>query len=336
MNQLYQWSEDQYSHLPWRKERTLYRTLVSEIMLQQTTVGTVLNHFERFLMQYPSISELAKASEEEVCVAWKGLGYYRRARNLLKAAKDIQEHYEGDIPLNFDSLISIHGIGEYTANAILSIGADQEALAIDANLERVLARFYNLKEKKGPKLHKLIREKFQKKDFKIKSFRAFNEALMDVGRIYCQANKAECNLCPLNTKCLGQKRALEIPIKEVKKKKFYELELLRLVIMRGRKVLVYQKSEDEWLAGQYELPTFVLNSEDKGLSQYPALPKKLKFQVEKEIKQSITKYKIQNKVSVDKLKKSELEKYFNNLKFIEVDKNQNLSSISFKVLNKIL
>jgi len=157
---LAKWSLEEFSNLPWRQNRSLYRTLVSEIMLQQTTVSTVLKHFERFMQQYPTPDLFAKATEEELLIAWKGLGYYRRARNLKKACITICEKHNGEIPLDFNTLISIHGIGVYTANAILAMGADKRALALDANLERVISRIYGIKEPKGLKLQKEIAKRF--------------------------------------------------------------------------------------------------------------------------------------------------------------------------------
>ena len=154
--ELIHWSKSQYHHLPWRENRTMYRTLVSEIMLQQTTVGTVLNYFEKFLKQYPNIKSLAKSTEEEVCIAWKGLGYYRRARNLRLLAIQIEEKFKGNIPIDEMALMELKGIGPYTCNALISIGADREALAVDANLERVLARYYGLSDLKGLKLQKKL------------------------------------------------------------------------------------------------------------------------------------------------------------------------------------
>lgn len=114
---LIQWSTKDFSELPWRKKRTLYRTLVSEIMLQQTTVSTVINHFERFLREYPDIKSLAASTEDQIVMSWKGLGYYRRARNLRKAAIDIQKNHGGRIPTSYELLLEINGIGPYTASA---------------------------------------------------------------------------------------------------------------------------------------------------------------------------------------------------------------------------
>jgi A/G-specific adenine glycosylase len=347
MNQkLIKWSHQNYSKLPWRQSRTLYSTLVSEIMLQQTTVGTVLNHFERFMRQFPSLKHLAKASEEELLIAWKGLGYYRRAKNLKHACIEIQKKYHGIIPENFDDLIQIKGIGNYTANALLSIGANKKAIALDANLERVLSRYYGIKELKGPKLNKLIYELFAQnkicKEITKLGSRNLNEALMDLGRTYCQARKTSCELCPLQLKCMATKEnnSLNYPVSNQEKKiiKYYELDLIRFVVKAKNKILVYQKQKNEWLSGQYEIPTFVLNTDDPKLKQYPKISKELiaNLKLEKFIKTSITKYKIKNYFLI--LTKSEWQKlklhhsiYF----FVNLDDAVNLSTASYKVLSKI-
>ncbi len=159
---LISWSREKHADLPWRKKRSLYFTLVSEIMLQQTTVSTVKNHFANFIEKFPDLETLALSSEEEMLRAWKGLGYYRRAKNLRKAALDVLEFFEGQIPLTLEELKSIKGIGDYMANALLAIGEDQPALALDANLERVLSRLYGIKTPKGPLLHKKLQELFLK------------------------------------------------------------------------------------------------------------------------------------------------------------------------------
>lgn len=304
IKKLITWSEGTYSDLPWRKKRSLYGTLVSEIMLQQTTVSTVLSHFDRFLKQYPNTKELAKSTEEEVCIAWKGLGYYRRARNLRKAAIDIEELYKGKIPLELEKLKAISGVGDYTANAIRAIGADEVSLAIDANLERVLARIYGIEVEKGPKLLKAIAGKFNEgiilPNMEKIGPRKINEALMDLGRVYCQARKANCTLCPVSASCVSFKenKVDIIPVvnEEKKKEKFFELKLLRVIVQKKNKVLGYVKSEKEWLSGQVEIPTFIIESEDESLKQYPKLSKKMDIDKMKKYKTSITKYKISNYV----------------------------------------
>lgn len=302
MNKLIDWSEKEFSWLPWRENRTLYGTLVSEIMLQQTTVSTVLNHFERFLQEYPDTFAVAMASDEQLTISWKGLGYYRRARNLKKACEYFCENYGGEIPLDHEALIKAPGIGEYTANALLSIGANQRALSLDANLERVLSRLYGVSIPKGPKLIKELTRLFKEgeicEEMKLAGPRAYNEALMDLGRNYCKANKAACELCPLSGNCAALKtgKPTDFPVKlDSKKTQSYQLTLLRVVVQKNGKVLVYKKGTKEWLGGQYEIPTFILECEDARLEQYP----KISFEDHHflpEYKTLITKYKISNKL----------------------------------------
>lgn len=304
LSKLISWSEKEFSRLPWREKRTLYRTLVSEIMLQQTTVSTVRNHYERFLVTFPTMESLARASEEELTVAWKGLGYYRRARNLKKIAEAIVNEHGGEFPKTSEELQLIPGIGPYTAGAIMAIGMDERALAVDANLERVIARLYGMKEEKGLKLQKKILELFAAgKIFNEKkiSFRKLNEALMDLGRTYCQARKASCDLCFLKAECVALKKGkpLEYPVSSVvaKVSQEHELELLRVFVVKKGKLLVYRKDDSEWLSGQYEVPTFIVKSTDEKLKQYQKL-KGSSPEVVGSFKTGITKYKIHNSVIV--------------------------------------
>ena len=313
---------------------------MSEIMLQQTTVGTVLNHYERFLKEYPDPFAVAGASDEQLTISWKGLGYYRRARNLKKACAYFCEIHEGKIPLDYEALIKAPGVGGYTANAILAIGADIPALALDANLERVLARLYAIETQKGPKLLKEIASLFSRgeiaKEMSETGARVFNEALMDLGRNYCKANKAACELCPLSANCAAFKRGapLSYPVKpEAKGAKNFELTLLRVIAQKDGKVLAYKKNSGEWLAGQYEIPTFILESEDSSLKQYPKIDLG-EHDFLPEFKTAITKYKIRNKIvyaNESDLKKMNLDPSKYEWKSLG-DKNSNLSTATLKAL----
>ena len=340
---LLSWSQQEFSHLPWRKKRTLYRTLVSEIMLQQTTVGTVLNHFEKFILEYPDFAAVASASEERLTISWKGLGYYRRARNLKKACSFFVEKYGGTLPLDFEALKKAPGIGDYTANALLAIGADEKALALDANLERVLARLYGLRVSKGTKLQKELQRLFEAgeicSELERLGPRSYHESLMDLGRNYCKANKAACSLCPLSPGCAAFNSGdpLALPVNPTApKKKSFEITLLRLLQIKDNKIMLAQRKEQQWLAGQYELPTFILESDDPNLDQYPRLKYK-EHHLLPEYKTLITKYKIKNKVMVvndEDLKKLKVdEKAFTWRIF---DKEElNLSTASLKALRLI-
>ena len=336
------WSEKEFSHLPWRNNRSLYRTLVSEIMLQQTTVGTVKNHYERFLKDFPTLEDLASATNDELTVAWKGLGYYRRSRNLKKIAESIARDHQGKFPGSIEKLLEIPGIGPYTANALIGIGMDQRALAVDANLERVIARLFQIKMEKGLKLQKEIHKLFnEKKIFSGKqSFRNLNEALMDLGRTYCQARKASCELCPLKRDCLSFKNGdpLSFPLTvESKKKKTikHEIHLLRIFILKDQKLLVYRKSDSEWLSGQYEVPTFVLSSSDEKLRQYPRLTQKVKPLFS--FKTGITKYKIQNSVLILSEKEFKKISFASPVEWRSVaSASANFSTATLKGLRKLL
>lgn len=345
---LLNWSKNNYTNLPWRKNRSVYTTLVSEIMLQQTTVGTVVNHFDNFIKKYPSIKELANTTEDQICVSWKGLGYYRRARNLRLAAIYIDQNFGGIIPKDYENLIKIPGIGDYTASAIIAIGNNLPALAIDANLERVLSRIFGVKESKGPKLISKLKELLESKEFsqsKIKSFRELNEAFMDLGRTFCQARKASCDLCPVSDGCFAYKNNVieNFPVISEKKKadeKNIELDLLRIIVVKSNKILGYVKSEKEWLSGQVEVPTFIIRSVDSKITQYP----KTKFRIDTEktpvIKTAITKYKIKNYII--KMSEKEFKENFKeylvkqNYKFFTKTEDSNFSTASIKALKKVL
>ncbi|MCO4754563.1 MAG: A/G-specific adenine glycosylase [Bacteriovoracaceae bacterium] len=337
---LIQWSLSEFSHLPWRANRSLYGTLVSEIMLQQTTVSTVLNHYERFLKEYPDTFAVANASDEQLTISWKGLGYYRRARNLKKACEYFCEHFNGEIPLDFEKLIEAPGIGDYTANALLAIGANKKALALDANLERVLARRYAIETPKGPKLLKELRSLFAEGKIagEINDFgaRNFNEALMDLGRNWCKARKASCELCPVSKNCKAAilNNPLSFPLDIKKKKESFNLTLLRVIVKEAGKLLVFKKSSKQWLSGQYEIPTFMIDCEDPKLKQYERLDDKnwVDHNLLPEYKTLITKYKITNMVLV--ANRCDLESLgidVGNYEFKGLT-NLNLSTASYKAL----
>ena len=204
---LIKWSETNFKELPWRKDRSLYRTWISEVMLQQTTVFTVKSRLDDFCKKFPDIASLAKASEEELLIQWKGLGYYQRAKNLKKAAIYLVENFEGDFPESIEDLMSVPGIGPYTASAIFAIGMNKKSLPVDANLERVLARIYGIDSEKGEKLKKVLREKFLKKEIlniNTNNFRGLSEALMDLGREVCQSKRVFCELCQVRDICVAK------------------------------------------------------------------------------------------------------------------------------------
>ena len=317
INTLISWSKENFSDLPWRKNRSLYSTLVSEIMLQQTTVQTVLKKYEPFLKEYPTLEILSKAELEDVLLTWRGLGYYRRARNLKSAADEMLRFYGGEIPLEKENLLKIKGIGEYTSSAIRSIGAQKKDLAIDGNLERVLARLHAFSEPKGPKLQKKIKEEFfyGGLNFPKKiNYRELNEALMDLGRMICRPRNPQCELCPLLKQCQAYKKNWvdKLPEKKnVSKISLTQLELLRVICLSNGKLAVYKKKKGEWLEGAWEVPTFVISCPEKTFVQYPRIKSIQKNKIlknPKQFKTSITRYEINNKIL--KVSPESLKRFF--------------------------
>jgi A/G-specific adenine glycosylase len=176
--------------LPWRVNRTPYRVLLSEFLLQQTQVSRGIEYFRLFLRHYPSLKALAQASEQEVLNLWQGLGYYSRARNLFKAAKIIRQQYGGRVPKDDQTLQSLPGVGEYTSAAVLSFAFGQRAIALDTNLRRVAERYF----RSGKVVSEL--DSWFAKISAAKSYQ-LNYALMDIGSSICTARKAVCDRCPL-------------------------------------------------------------------------------------------------------------------------------------------
>ena len=197
------WYDLNKRSLPWRKNVSLqkrqYYTLVSEFMLQQTQVATVIPYFNRFIKKIPNFKSLAKIQNKKLIKLWEGLGYYNRARNLKKTAKLIIKNFKGKLPDNFDDLISFPGIGNYTTSAILAIAFNKPYIPLDGNIERVLKRYLYLKNEKDIQKDNLIKKK---SIFGISSrSRDYAQALMELGALICKPANPLCNQCPISRKC---------------------------------------------------------------------------------------------------------------------------------------
>ena len=225
------WYDNNKRSLPWRNKCSLkqkeYFTLVSEFMLQQTQVKTVIPYFNNFFKNIPNLDALARVGEAKLIKQWQGLGYYSRAKNLKKSAKMIIDNYGGRLPNNFEKLKKLPGVGDYTASAILAIVFDQKIIPLDGNIERVLKRILNLKtdeEIKKKNLHK------QKKIFgKTSRPGDYAQALMEIGALLCKPKNPYCNKCPITKNCLSFKRK-DFETKKKDKKiidKFYLATLYR-------------------------------------------------------------------------------------------------------------
>ena len=215
------WYDLNKRSLPWRKKVSLkkkqYYTLISEFMLQQTQVTTVIPFFNRFIKNLPSIDSLAKVNEKRLIKLWEGLGYYSRARNLKKTAKIIIKNFNGKLPNNFEDLLTLPGVGNYTANAILAIAFNKPNIPLDGNIERVLKRYLYLKEKKEIQKDNLL----QKKTIFGTTLRSsdYAQALMELGALICKPNNPICNQCPIRNNCKSFRNKDFTLTKNIKKNK---------------------------------------------------------------------------------------------------------------------
>ena len=202
------WYDLNKRSLPWRKklspQKKQYYTLVSEFMLQQTQVVTVIPYFNKFIKNLNSINKLANVKEKKLIKLWEGLGYYSRAKNLKKAAKIIVKKFQGKLPNNFDDLVSLPGVGNYTASAILAIAFNKPFIPLDGNIERVLKRYLYLKKDKEIQKDYLSRKK---SIFGVSSRSDdYAQALMELGALICKPKKPSCYQCPISDNCISYKK----------------------------------------------------------------------------------------------------------------------------------
>lgn len=189
--------------LPWQREKTPYTVWLSEIMLQQTQVATVIPYFERFIARFPDVRALADAPLDEVLHLWTGLGYYARARNLHKAAQTVVRQHGGEFPTTFEEVAALPGVGRSTAGAVLSLSLGQHYPILDGNVKRVLARCYAVAGWPGKKEVEQRLWSLSEEVTPARGVSQFNQAMMDLGAMICTRSKPKCELCPLNKGCLA-------------------------------------------------------------------------------------------------------------------------------------
>ncbi|MCF0123461.1 MAG: A/G-specific adenine glycosylase [Ruminiclostridium sp.] len=253
---LLDWYRDNARDLPWRREPTPYRVLVSEIMLQQTRVAAVLDYFARFMEVFPTVRDLADAPEDQLMKLWQGLGYYSRARNLQKAARQIITDWGGKFPTEYKDLRALAGVGEYTAAALASIAFGRPVPAVDGNLLRVSARIMgdstDVTTAKGKKhFTEALREIIP-----LEEPGRFNQAMMDLGATVCLPNGAPlCRVCPAADFCCAhlEGRTEEIPVRPAKKARRVEDRVVWFFFNGGR-VAIRRRPDKGLLAGLWEYP----------------------------------------------------------------------------------
>ncbi len=250
------WFKDNQRDLPWRRNPDAYGVWVSEIMLQQTRVEAVKGYYKRFLEALPNIKALAEAKEDELLKLWEGLGYYNRVRNMQKAARTVLEQYDGVMPADYEALLSLSGIGSYTAGAIASIAYDIPVPAVDGNVLRVIKRILEndsdiMKQSVKRYVEGLLLEVMSKE-----YPGQYNQALMEIGATVCVPNGApKCDQCPLSFVCGGHRNgtAEQFPVKESKKQRRVEEKTI-FVIVDGENTVLRKRNSNGLLAGLYELP----------------------------------------------------------------------------------
>ena len=248
------WYDYNKRALPWRdidsfKKREFY-TLVSEFMLQQTQVMTVIPYFRRFIKEIPSLNKLSNINEKKLIKMWEGLGYYSRARNLKKTAQIIIKNFKGKLPSNFEDLTKLPGVGNYTANAILAIAFNKQHIPLDGNIERVMKRYLYLRKKKEIQKDNLV----NKKIIFGKTMRSsdYAQALMELGALICKPKNPLCDQCPIRKNCKSYKKKDFSLTKNIKKNK--DKYFVLKVYKKNRKYLLIKNTKFNFLKNMSIFP----------------------------------------------------------------------------------
>ena len=261
------WFGENARVLPWRSDPTPYHVWVSEIMLQQTRVEAVKSYYERFMSELPDIEALAYCPEDKLMKLWEGLGYYSRVRNLQKAALQIVEEMNGDVPDTREALLKLPGIGPYTSGAIASIAFDRKVPAVDGNVLRVWSRLVGSRRNIS---EPAVRKEIEAEILEVmpeKGAGAFNQGMMEIGAMVCLPNgKPQCEVCPFAGICRARLEDLidKIPVKDKKKDRRTEDRTV-LIIRDGLHVLLHKRADKGLLAGLYELPNLDGHADEKAV-----------------------------------------------------------------------
>jgi len=254
-NQLIHWYQIHKRDLPWRHTQDPYRIWLSEILLQQTRVDQGLPYYFKFIEKFPDVQTLASAEEGEVLRAWEGLGYYSRARNLLKAAKRVVDQYGGVFPLSYIDLLELPGVGPYTSAAISSFSSGEVRAVVDGNVFRVISRLFGIEEPiNRPSGQKIITQ-IANELISHEQPGLYNQAIMEFGALHCKPANPDCKECPFNDKCsaFNTHRVSFLPVKE-KKKPVRHRYFYYFVIEEDQKLLLKQRDDTDIWANMYDFP----------------------------------------------------------------------------------
>ena len=249
------WYDTHKRDLPWRNISDPYKIWVSEIILQQTRISQGYDYYLRFIKAFPTIKDLAKASEDEVLCQWQGLGYYSRARNMREAAQTIIKEHRGVFPQNYKEVLSLKGIGEYTAAAICSFAYNAPYAVVDGNVYRVLSRYFGIVEPidttKGKKLFAQLAQQM----LSVKHSADYNQGIMDFGAIQCKPQSPECELCVLADSCVAHNEGsvTKFPIKQ-KALKINERYFVFVKVVTPNGIWLHKRNANDIWKGLYEYP----------------------------------------------------------------------------------
>ena len=253
---LLDWYDTNARDLPWRRTNDPYAIWLSEIMLQQTQVVTVIPYYEKFLAKFSTVQKLARAKLDTVLKLWEGLGYYSRARNLHNAANIVSHELDGKFPQTVEGLMTLPGIGRYTAGAIASIAFNVKASVLDGNVIRVLCRLHQIAD--DPKATTANRRLWELADSLVPSRRPgdFNQALMELGATICTPANPDCSNCPLNKKCLAYQNDMQeqLPTRKQKPKLPHYTIVVGIVFRQDGKILIDKRKANAMLGGLWEFP----------------------------------------------------------------------------------
>jgi A/G-specific adenine glycosylase len=279
---LLKWYAKHGRTMPWRDHPDPYAVWVSEIMLQQTRVETVIPYFEKWMKLFPDVKSLANAKERDVLNAWEGLGYYTRARNLHKAAKIISSDFNGKLPRDPQALRQLPGIGRYTAGAIASIAFKTDEPTLDGNIRRVFARLYDVTEFADSPAGEKVLWGYAAQNLPKGKAGDYNQALMDLGATICLPKNPRCTLCPLMKLCKARENGTQelLPVLKPKKRTPRYIHAAAVIVRRGR-VLLSQRPVDGLLGGMWEFPN-VRVGEDPAGELEKALKATTKLHIKKE------------------------------------------------------
>jgi A/G-specific adenine glycosylase len=256
------WYSQHARDLPWRRSRDPYRVWISEVMLQQTQVATVERYFGRFVAAFPNVASLAKADEQKVLRLWEGMGYYRRARQMHAAAKQVVAELGGRFPETVEGLRELPGVGRYTAGAIASIAFDQRAPILEANTIRLLSRLVKYRDDPLSPSGQRVLWQVAEEILPTANVAQFNQALMELGSLVCTPSEPDCNVCPLSGLCAAQVAGLQREIPRPKARKTYtEVREAAVIVRKNGSVLMRQCGPGERWAGLWDFPRFQVEAE---------------------------------------------------------------------------